>query len=46
MSDKQELEKAVADYQLCVEKKRKQVNEAAERIKTIRQVQTEIPNRQ
>jgi len=46
MSDKQELEKAVDEYKKAVEEKHKQVIEAAEQIKTTRQVQTEIPTHQ
>jgi len=45
MSDKQELEKAIDDYKEAVEHKRVLVKEAVERVETVRQVKTELPNR-
>ena len=45
MSDQSELEKAINALDELYKEKDKQVKEAVENIKTVRQVQTESPNR-
>jgi len=45
MSDQNELQKAVEVLDELYKEKDKQVKEAVENIKTVRQVQTESPNR-
>ena len=46
MSDTDKLKEAVHNYDKAVKEKREQVREAADRIRTARQVKTEIPTRQ
>jgi len=45
MSDQDELKKTIEVLNTLYEEKDKQVKEAAEKIATVRQVQTELPNR-
>ena len=45
MSDQDELKKVVESFSKAVEEKTEQVKQAAEKIETVRQVQTESPNR-
>jgi len=45
MSDQSELQKAIEVLNIAYEEKDKLVKEAAEKIETVRQVQTESPNR-
>ncbi len=45
MSDIKDLETAIADYNKAVEEKTEKVNAAVASIATIRQVQTEKPDR-
>lgn len=45
MSDQSELERVVKGYAKAVEVQKEAVKKAAENIETVRQVQTESPNR-
>jgi len=45
MSDQQLLKDTIEQYNNAIEEKRRLVKEAAERAATVRQVQTESPNR-
>lgn len=45
MSDKSMIEKAVARYKAGMEEHHRKAKEAAEKVKQIRQVKTELPNR-